>query len=55
MEELAANRARVLAQAAVLAQCVAHLGVVHIGESGAAEEDYDFEYQYDGLKREYAH
>jgi len=42
-----AARARVLAQAARQAQCVAHLGVVHIGETGAAEEDYDFEYRYD--------
>ena len=32
----AAARCRVLAQAAERAQCVAHLGVVHIGESGAA-------------------
>ncbi len=42
-----AARARVLVQAARQAQCVAHLGVVHIGETGAAEENYDFEYRYD--------
>ncbi|HEY6341199.1 MAG TPA: 2OG-Fe(II) oxygenase [Bryobacteraceae bacterium] len=36
-----AARARVLAQAAVRAQCDCHLGIVHIGESGSAEPDYD--------------
>ena len=36
-----AARARVLLQAAARAQCAAHLGIVHIGESGAAEPDYD--------------
>jgi hypothetical protein len=34
-----AARARVLAQAAERAQCAAHLGIVHIGESGSAEPD----------------
>ena len=34
-----AARARVLLQAADRAQCVVHLGVVHIGETGAAEWD----------------
>ena len=28
-------------QAAARAQCVAHLGIVHIVESGAAEPEYD--------------
>jgi hypothetical protein len=37
-----AARARVLAQAAALAQCDAHLGIVHIGESGSAEPDDAF-------------
>lgn len=40
-----AAKVGVLAQAADQAQCVAHLGIVHIGESGAAEPDYD-EYIY---------
>ena len=35
-----ATKSQVLVQAAAQAQCVAHLGVVHIGESGGAEEDY---------------
>ena len=35
-----AARSQVLIQAAGRARCVAHLGVVHIGESGAAEEDW---------------
>ncbi len=39
-----AARSRVLVQAGAKAQCVAHLGVVHIGETGAAEEDGDFYY-----------
>jgi hypothetical protein len=38
-------KARVLVQAAARVQCAAHLGIVHIGESGAAEPDYD-EYFY---------
>jgi hypothetical protein len=37
-----AARARVLAQAAARAQCAAHLGIVHIGESGLAEPDDAF-------------
>lgn len=37
-----AARARVLAQAAARAQCAAHLGIVHIGESGSAEQDDAF-------------
>jgi len=37
-----AARGRVLAQAAARAQCAAHLGIVHIGESGAAEADDAF-------------
>jgi 2OG-Fe(II) oxygenase superfamily len=40
-----AAKARVLVQAAARAQCVAHLGIVHIGESGAAEPDYDYFYR----------
>lgn len=36
-----AAKSRVLVQAAVEAQCVAHLGVVHIGETGSAEADGD--------------
>lgn len=36
-----AARAKVLLRAAESAQCEAHLGIVHIGESGAAECDYD--------------
>lgn len=36
-----AAKVQVSLQAAVQAQCVAHLGIVHIGESGGAEEDYD--------------
>jgi len=35
-----AARAKVLAQAATRAGCTAHLGIVHIEESGAAEESY---------------
>ncbi|MGJ5819718.1 2OG-Fe(II) oxygenase [Paludibaculum fermentans] len=34
-----AGRARVLAQAAARARCVVHLGVVHIGQTGSAEDD----------------
>ncbi len=40
-----AARARVLIQAAARAQCAAHLGIVHIGESGAAEPDDDYFYR----------
>ncbi len=36
-----AAKAGVLVQAAARAQCVAHLGIVHIGEFGAAEPDYE--------------
>jgi hypothetical protein len=36
-----AAKARVLIQAAARARCVAHLGIVHIGDSGAAEPDDD--------------
>ncbi|MBV8830235.1 MAG: 2OG-Fe(II) oxygenase [Acidobacteriaceae bacterium] len=36
-----AAKARVLTQAAARAGCVAHLGIVHIGDSGAAEPDDD--------------
>jgi len=39
-----AARAGVLVQAAERADCVAHLGIVHIGDSGGAEPDYDGEY-----------
>jgi len=40
-----AAKARVLVQAAARAQCAAHLGIVHIGESGAAEPDNDYFYR----------
>jgi 2OG-Fe(II) oxygenase superfamily len=40
-----AAKARVLVQAAARAQCAAHLGIVHIGESGAAEADYEYFYR----------
>ena len=40
-----AARAGVLLQAASRAQCDAYLGIVHIGESGAAEPDYDTFYR----------
>ncbi len=36
-----AAKVRVLAQAAARAGCVAHLGIVHIEESGAAQPNYD--------------
>ena len=36
-----AAQAGVLVQAAARALCVAHLGIVHIGELGAAEPDFD--------------
>jgi hypothetical protein len=39
-----AAKARVLVQAAARAQCTAYLGIVHIGESGAAEPDDDYFY-----------
>ena len=40
-----AAKARVLVQAAARTQCTAYLGVVHIGESGAAEPDDDYFYR----------
>jgi hypothetical protein len=40
-----AAKARVLVQAAARAHCTAHLGIVHIGESGAAEPDGDYFYR----------
>ena len=40
-----AARARVLVQAAARAQCTAYLGIVHIGESGAAEPDDAYFYR----------
>ena len=43
-----AAKVHVLLQAALQAQCVAHLGVVHIGETGGAEEDYDNSYRSRG-------
>lgn len=36
-----AAKVRVLAQAAARADCVAHLGIVHIEESGVAQPNYD--------------
>jgi hypothetical protein len=42
-----AARARVLVQAADRAQCVAYLGVVHIGETGGAEWDGGYDYYDD--------
>ncbi|MFN0106095.1 MAG: 2OG-Fe(II) oxygenase [Bryobacteraceae bacterium] len=39
-----AAKSRVLVHAAAQAQCVAHLGVVHIGETGGAEEDGGYYY-----------
>jgi hypothetical protein len=47
-----AAKARVLLQAAARAHCAAHLGIVHIGESGAAEPDYD-EYFYRSRRNRY--
>jgi len=38
-----AARVKVLAQAAERAGCATHLGIVHIEESGAAQENYDFQ------------
>ncbi len=43
-----AAKVQVLLQAALQAQCIAHLGVVHIGETGGAEEDYDDFYRSRG-------
>jgi hypothetical protein len=40
-----AAKARVFVQAAARAQCAAHLGIVHIGESGAAEPGDDYFYR----------
>lgn len=40
-----AAKARVLVQAAASAHCSAYLGIVHIGESGAAEPDDDYFYR----------
>jgi hypothetical protein len=40
-----AAKARVLVQAAARAQCAAHLAIVHIGESGAAEPEDDYFYR----------
>ena len=37
-----AAKSQVLVQAAERARCVAHLGVVHIGETGGAEDDGDY-------------
>ena len=37
-----AAKSQVLVQAAGRARCVAHLGVVHIGETGGAEDDGDY-------------
>ena len=39
-----AARSQVLVQAAGRALCAAHLGVVHIEETGSAEADYDYNY-----------
>jgi hypothetical protein len=41
LKSVDAARVQVLAQAAERADCAVHLGVVHIEESGAAEEQYD--------------
>jgi hypothetical protein len=40
-----AAKARVLVHAAARAQCAVHLGIVHIGDSGAAEPDDDYFYR----------
>jgi len=40
-----AAKARVLVQAAARAQCAVHLGIIHIGESGAAEPGDDYFYR----------
>ncbi len=47
-----AAKAGVLRQAAECAQCAAHLGIVHIGESGAAEAGY-VEYSYRSRRKQY--
>src|SRR5688572_5041197 len=47
-----AAKARVLLPAAARAQCAAHLVIVHIGESGAAEPDYD-QYFYRSRRNRY--
>ena len=38
-------RAKVLIQAAEIAGCVAHLGIVHLEQSGSAESNYDSSYR----------
>jgi hypothetical protein len=48
-----AAKARVLVQAAARTQCTAYLGVVHIGESGAAELDDDYFSSSRGNRYEY--
>lgn len=45
-----AAKVQVLLQAAAQAQGVAHLGIVHIGETGGAEEDYDDFYRSRGRR-----
>ena len=45
-------RARVLIEASALAQCAVHLAIVHVGESGAAEPDYD-DYSYRSHRNRY--
>ena len=40
-----AAKARVLVHAAARAQCAVHLGIIHIGESGAAEPGDDYFYR----------
>jgi 2OG-Fe(II) oxygenase superfamily len=49
-----AAQAKVLLQAATLARCVVHLGIVHIEESGSAESTYDH-YGYQGRSRRWNH
>jgi 2OG-Fe(II) oxygenase superfamily len=48
-----AAKARVLVQAAARAQCTAYLGIVHIGESGAAEPEDDYFYRSRRNRYEY--
>jgi hypothetical protein len=48
-----AAKARVLVQAAARTQCTAYLGVVHIGESGAAEPEDDYFYRSRRNRYEY--
>jgi hypothetical protein len=43
-----AAKARVLVHAAARAQCTVHLGIIHIGESGAAEPGDDYFYRSRG-------